>query len=86
MRGGEAWPKAFDTLEIEAPEPPKTATPAPADQIHDIEGERTTFRMPRCVQIAPAAPAASTANSLDALLARMKAFAPQLRELSAAGQ
>jgi Bacteriophage replication gene A protein (GPA) len=81
MRGGRPWPKAYDSLEIEPSDPPTAIQQAPVEQTHYIDGERTTFRMPECVQIAPAVPAA---NHLDALLARMKAFTPHMRELSAA--
>ena len=87
MRGDLPWPKAHDTLEIEPPAPRKAAPPAPIKQVNHIAGERTTFRMPECVRIAPATPAAAPpANDLDALLARMKAFAPVMRELAAAGR
>jgi hypothetical protein len=83
MRGVRPWPKAHDSLEIEPPEPRPTTATAPVEQINHIAGERTTFRMPECVQIAPAA---RPADDLGALFARMKAFAPQLQALRAAGQ
>ncbi len=92
IQGDRPWPKTADTDEIEpSPTPAATkraAAPAADAPIHLIHGERTTFRMPTHVRTTPIerpdAPAAPADDGFDALVARMKAFAPRWREITSA--
>ncbi|MCR8956299.1 hypothetical protein M0765_000705 [Variovorax sp. S2] len=82
-QGDRPWAKPFDSEEILPLEPfrPARATrrpPAalPKEQIHVIDGERTTFRMPdagiavaaaliRQAEVRPAAPAAPAPRAIE---------------------
>ncbi|MNK68393.1 Bacteriophage replication protein GPA [compost metagenome] len=110
-QGDRPWAMPFDSEEILPLEPfrptragRRAPTAPPKEQIHVIDGERTTFRMPdagiaaaaaliRQAEVRPAAPAAPAPRAIDdasspefaALIARVKASAPRLRALAAAG-